>query len=106
MNYPVVLGHEFGGVIAHAGKAVRGFAEGDRVVSETAAVLDLDSPFTRAGQYNLDPNRLGFGYGVNGAMTQICARAGALPAPRAGRLCRLKKPRSPSRAAWLTTPSA
>ncbi len=71
VNYPVVLGHEFGGVIAQAGKRVRKFHEGDRVVSETAAVLDLDSPFTRAGQYNLDPNRLGFGYGVNGAMTKF-----------------------------------
>ncbi len=50
---------------------MRNFREGDRVVSETAAVLDLDSPFTRAGQYNLDPNRLGFGYGVNGAMTKF-----------------------------------
>ena len=71
VNYPVVLGHEFGGIIQRAGKAVRSFAEGDRVVSETAAVLDLDSPFTRAGQYNLDPNRLGFGYGVHGAMTKL-----------------------------------
>src|SRR5688500_9245072 len=71
VNYPVVLGHEFGGVIAQTGKRVRRFHEGDRVVSETAAVLDLDSPFTRAGQYNLDPNRLGFGYGVHGAMTQF-----------------------------------
>ncbi len=71
VNYPVVLGHEFGGVIAQAGRGVRNFREGDRVVSETAAVLDLDSPFTRAGQYNLDPNRLGFGYGVNGAMTKF-----------------------------------
>src|SRR3954471_9091199 len=71
VNYPVVLGHEFGGLIAQVGTRVRRFREGDRVVSETAAVLDLDSPFTRAGQYNLDPNRLGFGYGVNGAMTQF-----------------------------------
>ena len=70
VNYPVVLGHEFGGIVAGAGSRVRSFREGDRVVSETAAVLDLDSPFTRAGQYNLDPNRLGFGYGVNGAMTK------------------------------------
>ena len=71
VNYPVVLGHEFGGVIAQAGKAVQHFHEGDRVVSETAAVIDLASPFTRAGQYNIDPNRLGFGYGVNGAMTKF-----------------------------------
>ncbi len=70
VNYPVVLGHEFAGVIVQAGARVRNFAEGDRVVSETAAVLDTASPFYRSGQYNLDPNRLGFGYGVSGAMTQ------------------------------------
>ncbi len=71
VNYPVVLGHEFAGVVAQTGAQVQGFAEGDRVVSETAAVLDGQSPFVRAGQYNLDPNRLGFGYGVHGAMTQF-----------------------------------
>ena len=71
VNYPVVLGHEFAGVVAEVGKNVRGFQEGDRAVSETAAVIDPASPFVRAGQYNLDPNRLGFGYGVNGAMTQF-----------------------------------
>ena len=70
VNYPVVLGHEFSGVIAHAGRQVRGFEEGDRVVSETAAVIDESSPLVRSGQYNLDPARLGFGYGVNGAMTE------------------------------------
>ena len=71
VNYPVVLGHEFGGVVAKAGKAVKNFSEGDRIVSETAAVIDPTSPFTRQGLYNLDPNRLGFGYGVNGAMTEF-----------------------------------
>lgn len=68
VNYPVVLGHEFAGFVAKAGRRVSGFKEGDRVVSETAAVLPSDSPFIRQGQYNLDPQRLGFGYGVNGAM--------------------------------------
>lgn len=73
VNYPVVLGHEFAGVIVEIGARVRNFQEGDRVVSETAAVLDTASPFYRSGQYNLDPNRLGFGYGVNGAMTRhVC----------------------------------
>ncbi|MEZ4703471.1 MAG: zinc-binding dehydrogenase [Rhodothermales bacterium] len=68
VNYPCILGHEFGGVIARAGNNVRRFKEGDRVVSETAAVIDLYSPFTRSGLYNLDPSRKGFGYGVDGAM--------------------------------------
>jgi len=69
VNYPCILGHEFCGTIEQAGKRVKNFKEGDRVVSETAAVIDEFSPFTRRGLYNLDPNRLGFGYGVNGAMT-------------------------------------
>src|SRR5215510_11094172 len=34
---PVVLGHEFGGVVAKKGIRVCGFKEGDRVVSETAS---------------------------------------------------------------------
>ena len=71
VNYPVVLGHEFAGVVARTGARVRHFHEGDRVVSETAAVLDTSSPFYRSGQYNLDPDRLGFGYGVSGAMTRF-----------------------------------
>lgn len=70
VNYPCILGHEFGGTIAAKGSAVSHFKEGDRVVSETAAVIDEFSPLTRAGLYNLDPSRRGFGYGVNGAMTE------------------------------------
>ena len=69
VNYPVVLGHEFAGTVAEVGSKVRGFKEGDRVVSETAAVINPDSPMSRRGLYNLDPSRKGFGYGVDGAMT-------------------------------------
>jgi L-iditol 2-dehydrogenase len=71
VNYPCTLGHEFCGTIARAGRGVKKFKEGDRVVSETAAVIDEFSPFSRRGLYNLDPGRLGFGYGVNGAMTRF-----------------------------------
>jgi NADPH:quinone reductase-like Zn-dependent oxidoreductase len=39
VNYPVVLGHEFGGSIAAMGNRVNGWSIGDRVVSETAAVI-------------------------------------------------------------------
>ena len=71
VNYPVVLGHEFGGRIVEAGADVQNWKAGDQVVSETAAVIDPDSPLTRGGLYNLDPCRKGFGYGVNGAMTRF-----------------------------------
>ncbi|HLT93640.1 MAG TPA: zinc-binding dehydrogenase [Membranihabitans sp.] len=70
VNYPVVLGHEFGGRIAALGDRVTGWEVGDRVVSETAAVIDPDNPMSKRGFYNLDPTRKGFGYGVNGAMTK------------------------------------
>ena len=71
VNYPVVLGHEFGGTILEVGKRVEGWQEGDRVVSETAAIISQNNPMTRRGMYNLDPTRKGFGYGVNGAMTRF-----------------------------------
>jgi L-iditol 2-dehydrogenase len=70
VNYPCILGHEFAGTIAKVGSRVANFKEGDRVVSETAAVIDEASPLSRTGLYNLDPTRRGFGYGVDGAMTE------------------------------------
>jgi len=71
VNYPVVLGHEFGGHVVEIGRRVTGWKEGDRVVRETAAVIDPNNPMSRQGLYNLDPTRKGFGYGVNGAMTRF-----------------------------------
>jgi alcohol dehydrogenase/L-iditol 2-dehydrogenase len=71
VNYPVVLGHEFAGRVAAIGSNVRAWSEGDRAVSETAAVIDPASPMSRQGLYNLDPSRRGFGNGVDGAMTRF-----------------------------------
>jgi alcohol dehydrogenase/L-iditol 2-dehydrogenase len=70
VNYPVILGHEFAGHVRRIGERVVGWREGDRAVSETAAVIDPNNPMSRQGLYNLDPTRKGFGYGVDGAMTQ------------------------------------
>ena len=70
VRVPVVLGHEFCGEVASLGPGVSGFAPGERVASETAAEIDPDSPLTRAGQYNIDPARRGFGYGRDGAMAR------------------------------------
>ena len=68
VNYPVTLGHEFAGIIAQVGSKVRAFKEGDRVVSETAASICGQCVYCRSGNYNLCPKRLGFGYGLDGAM--------------------------------------
>jgi L-iditol 2-dehydrogenase len=71
VRVPVVLGHEFSGEVAKVGKRVRGFKEGDRVVSETAASICGQCIYCRAGEYNLCPHRSGFGYGANGAMAEF-----------------------------------
>jgi len=71
VKYPLVLGHEFAGIVREVGRDVRGFAGGDRVVSETAAIIDENSPLTRQGLYNLDPGRKGFGAAVDGAMRRF-----------------------------------
>src|SRR5580765_3659546 len=46
VNYPVVLGHEFGGHIVEMGSRVSGWKAGDRVVSESAAVIDVNNPMS------------------------------------------------------------
>jgi threonine dehydrogenase-like Zn-dependent dehydrogenase len=71
VNVPVVLGHEFSGTIAKAGRAVKRFREGDRVVSETAAEVCGECLLCRTGRYNLCPLRKGFGYGIDGAMASF-----------------------------------
>jgi len=71
VNYPCILGHEFAGIVREVGRRVTGFNAGERVVSETAAVIDPANPMSRRGLYNLDPTRLGYGAAVDGAMTRF-----------------------------------
>lgn len=68
VRVPVVLGHEFCGTVAQVGVRVKGFREGDRVVSETAAKICGECLLCRTGNYNLCPSRSGFGAGTDGAM--------------------------------------
>ncbi len=71
VRVPVILGHEFCGIVAHVGKSAAGFREGDRVTSETAARVCGQCVYCRTGEYNLCPERLGFGYGLDGAMAEF-----------------------------------
>jgi alcohol dehydrogenase/L-iditol 2-dehydrogenase len=68
VRHPVVLGHEFCGTVRDVGPRVKGFAPGDRVVCETHAIVDPDGPLARAGLYQLDLGRRGYGAVVDGAM--------------------------------------
>jgi alcohol dehydrogenase/L-iditol 2-dehydrogenase len=79
VRVPVVLGHEFCGTIEQVGGRVRGFREGDRVVSETAAKICGECLYCRTGKYNLCPQRSGFGSGTHGAMANyVCVPARCL----------------------------
>jgi len=71
VRYPVVLGHEFCGVVREIGAQVTGWKAGDRVVSETHAVYDASGPLSRVGLYNLDPSRRGYGAVIDGAMRRF-----------------------------------
>ncbi len=71
VTVPVIMGHEFCGVIEDIGKNVAGFSKGERVVSETAAIICGKCDQCRSGNYHLCPDRKGFGYGVNGAFTDF-----------------------------------
>ena len=71
-NPPVILGHEFCGIVAEVGDNVTEFKVGDRVTAETAAKVCGKCLYCKTGNYNLCPERLGLGYGVNGAFTKYC----------------------------------
>lgn len=73
VRYPVVLGHEFCGVVREVSRGADGWREGDRVVSETAAAIDTTNPLSRQGLYNLDPDRRGYGATIDGAMRRYVA---------------------------------
>src|SRR5438128_279639 len=73
VRVPVILGHEFAGVVSRVGAQVRGFSEGERVVSETAARICGRCAYCRVGEYNLCPERQGFGYNLDGGMAEFVA---------------------------------
>jgi L-iditol 2-dehydrogenase len=74
-NYPpVILGHEFSGVVREAGPAVTSLAIGDRVtVLPSSAVVCGKCEYCRQGHYMFCPIRRGMGHGVNGSFTRFAA---------------------------------
>jgi L-iditol 2-dehydrogenase len=70
IKLPLVLGHEFCGVVADVGANVTGFRVGDRVACETAAQVCNQCIYCLTGNYNLCPNRLGYGALADGAFTR------------------------------------
>lgn len=71
VNVPVIQGHEFAGTVSELGVKVEGFVIGDRVTCETHAYVCGRCFFCKSGLINLCPDRLGFGYGTDGAFTKF-----------------------------------
>ena len=73
MKIPVVMGHEFAGTVDRVGHAVTGWKPGDRVACETAAQICGNCVYCRSGNYNMCSERMGFGYGCDGAFAKYVA---------------------------------
>ncbi len=75
LSPPLILGHEFAGIVVEKGAEVRGFDLGDRVTVETHAYVCGTCRFCRSGDYNVCPERRSFGFTMDGAFTRyVCAR--------------------------------
>ncbi len=71
-NYPpVILGHEFSGIVHETGVDVKSVRPGDRVVVlPSSAVVCGTCEYCRQGYYMFCPIRRGMGHGVNGSLTK------------------------------------
>jgi len=71
-NYPpVILGHEFAGVVVETGKSVKSITVGENVtVLPASAVMCGECIYCRTGQFMFCSQRRGMGHGVNGALTR------------------------------------
>ncbi len=70
-NPPVILGHEFSGVIAKVGKNVTDWKVGDRVVSDNTGYVCGKCYACSTADYLSCPHRLGIGYGMDGGFTNF-----------------------------------
>lgn len=67
---PVILGHEFSGVVVETGPDVKRVKPGDRVTSETTYSTCNVCEMCKSKNYNLCANRQGIGTRINGSMAE------------------------------------
>jgi len=78
LNVPVVLGHEFAGVVVRTGKNVKDWKVGDRIVSDNTGYVCGTCHACATGQFLQCEERLGLGYGADGGFTDYVKIAGLL----------------------------
>lgn len=69
---PVVMGHEFSGIVAEIGSSVSDLNIGERVTSETSAHVCGACISCRTGNYNVCSEKRLIGYWFNGAFARYC----------------------------------
>jgi L-iditol 2-dehydrogenase len=69
---PVIMGHEFSGVIADLGEGVEGLRLGDRVTCETTAWSCGRCLQCRLGHHNMCASRKVIGYAFDGCFAKYC----------------------------------
>lgn len=67
---PVVLGHEFSGIVVEVGESVTKVKVGDRVTSETTFETCGECDFCKSKDYNLCSTRKGIGTQANGSFAE------------------------------------
>lgn len=72
LRLPVVLGHEFSGVITAIGPEVQGLEIGQRVTAENSHTVCGQCEYCMTGDYNLCEGRLATGYAFDGAFAPYC----------------------------------
>ncbi|HVI40532.1 MAG TPA: zinc-binding dehydrogenase [Anaerovoracaceae bacterium] len=71
-NPPVILGHEYSGIVEEVGAGVTKVKVGDRVISETAQKICGNCYYCNTSNQLMCPERLSIGYGTDGAMATFC----------------------------------
>lgn len=72
LKLPVVLGHEFSGVVEDVGAGVQGLRVGQRVTAENSHTVCGRCEYCLTGDYNLCLDRRATGYAYDGAFAPHC----------------------------------
>lgn len=91
LNPPVILGHEFSGIVAEKGGNVRGWEIGERVVSDNTGYVCGRCEFCLTGRYVSCEKRKGLGYGMDGGFAEYVKISGDILHQFSGCLMRLSE---------------